>query len=85
MTPYIVVDTYLCFYVSISGYVALNSKALVSENVGKIRKEDRRSAVRCCPRVSLKGLRKTRVNRIIDVLPAIRTGNSLDKSPNCLY
>jgi hypothetical protein len=73
------------FYVSSSGYVAFNSKALVSKNIGRMRKEKRRSAVRCCPGVSLEGLRKTRVNTILDVPAAIRRGTSLNKSPNCLY
>jgi len=63
--------------------VALNSKALASEIIGRMRKEERRSAVRICPGVSLEGQRKTKVNRIIDVPAAIRTGNSFDKSPNC--
>jgi len=65
--------------------VALNSKGLVSKNIGRLRKEERRSAVRCCFGVSLEELRKTRVNRIIDVPAEIRTRNFLDESPNCLY
>jgi hypothetical protein len=85
VAPCAAAHRYLCFYVSSSGYVALKSKALVCKNIGRMRKEERRSAVRCCPAVSLEGLRKTRVNMIIDVPAAIQTGNSLDKSPNCLY
>lgn len=65
--------------------MALNSKGLVSGNMGRMSKEERRSAVRCCLGVSLEGLRKTRVNIIIDVPAEIRIRDSFDKIPKCLY
>jgi len=84
VTPYIVAHRYLCFYVNSSSCAALNSKALVGKDHGRMREEERRSAVRCCPVVSLETLSKTKVKRTIYVPAVIRTGNSCGKSSNCL-